>query len=190
MRPGVLQLAATFNPHMIVLARDALGVTQAELSAKLDIGQGTLSKIETGMLPAGDEIIDSLSSVTAFPREFFFEQGRPYGLPPFHYRRRKKLSAKALGKIVAEMNIRRIHLSKLLLSFDRKTNGFIPEIDFDEYQGSKKSSLTIEEAARLVRETWMLPRGPVQNMVEILESNGVIVLPCDFGTVLIDAMSQ
>jgi Zn-dependent peptidase ImmA (M78 family) len=50
--------------------------------------------------------------------------------------------------------------------------------------------LTTEEIARLVREAWMLPKGPVPNMVELLESNGGIVIPCDFGTDLIDALSQ
>lgn len=190
MKPIAIQQPAQFNPHMAVLGRDARGVTQEELSYMLKIVQGTLSKIETGMSPANDDFVDSLAETLQFPREFFFEQGRPYGLPPFHYRRRKKLSAKALGKIVAEMNIRRIHLSKLLLSFDRKSNGFIPEIDLDEYQGAKKSSLTMEEVARLVRETWMLPSGPIESMIDLLESNGGIVIQCDFGTDLIDAMSQ
>jgi Zn-dependent peptidase ImmA (M78 family) len=121
---------------------------------------------------------------------FFYEVGRPYGLPPFHYRRRKKLSAKSLGRIVAEMNIRRIHLTKLLISFDWKTNAFIPEIDPDEYQGRSKKPFTIEGAARSVREMWMLPTGPIPNMVDLLEANGGIVIPCDFGSDLIDAMSQ
>jgi Zn-dependent peptidase ImmA (M78 family) len=37
---------------------------------------------------------------------------------------------------------------------------------------------------------WMLPAGPIADMVELLEANRGIVLPCDFGTDLIDAMSQ
>lgn len=190
MNLNTVQQAAVLNPQMLVLAREARGMTQAELSVKMAVGQGTLSKIETGMLPASDEIFAAISNALDFPRDFFFEPGRPYGLPPFHYRRRKKLSGKALGKIVAEMNIRRIHLSKLLLSFDRKSNGFIPEFDRNEYLGGRKAPTTPEDAARLVRETWMLPRGPVANMVDLLESNGGIVIPCEFGTDLIDAMSQ
>jgi hypothetical protein len=88
------------------------------------------------------------------------------------------------------MNIRRMHLAKLLISFDWKTNAFIPEIDQDEYRGRGKGQLSTEEAARAVREMWMLPSGPIANMVELLEANGGIVIPCDFGTELIDAMSQ
>ncbi len=49
---------------------------------------------------------------------------------------------------------------------------------------------TIEGAARSLREMWMLPAGPIADMVELLEANRGIVLPCDFGTDLIDAMSQ
>ena len=37
---------------------------------------------------------------------------------------------------------------------------------------------------------WLLPSGPIPNMVDLLKSNGGIVIPCDFGTDLIDAMSQ
>ena len=88
------------------------------------------------------------------------------------------------------MNIRRLHLMKLLTSFEWKTNAFIPEIDPDEYRGRGAARLTIEDVARQVREMWMLPTGPIPNMVELLENNGGIVIPCDFGTDLIDAMSQ
>ena len=37
---------------------------------------------------------------------------------------------------------------------------------------------------------WMLPRGPIENMVDLLEGNGAIIVPCDFGTDLLDALSQ
>lgn len=182
--------AEIFNSDMLVLGRDARGLTQSDLSEIMGVGQGTLSKVETKMLPATDDFVATAVEALGYPREFFFEGGRPYGMPPFHYRRRKKLSAKALGKIVAEMNIRRLHLGKMMRSFDRKANGFIPEFDRDEYQAGRKAPLTPDEAARVVREMWMLPRGPIQNMVDLLEANGGIVIPCNFGTDLIDAMSQ
>jgi Zn-dependent peptidase ImmA (M78 family)/transcriptional regulator with XRE-family HTH domain len=179
-----------FNHNMLTLARDARGLTQAELAARLNIGQGTLSKYETGFLDPPSEFVADVACVFGLRESFFYEPGRPYGMPPFHYRRRKKMSAKVLARIVAEMNIRRIHLSKLLMSYNWQTNAFIPEINCDEYQGRGKSSLTTEDVARLVREIWMLPRGPVSNMVELLEKNGGVVIQCDFGTDLLDAMSQ
>lgn len=179
-----------FNYHMMTLARDLRGMTQAELASRIGVMQGTLSKYETGFHQPPLDFVADVSDALNYPMAFFYEMGRPYGLPPFHYRRRKKLSAKALARIVAEMNIRRMHLEKLLISFDWKTNAFIPEIDENEYRGRSNAAFTIDGAARSVREMWMLPSGPVPNMVELLESNGGIVIPCDFGTDLIDAMSQ
>lgn len=172
------------------LAREARGLTQIELAANLDLGQGTVSKYETGLHLPPDEFVNDIANKLGFPPAFFFEPGIPYGLPPFHYRRRKKLSAKSLGRIIAEMNIRRLHLKKLLISFAWKTNGFIPEIDRDEYQGRGKAHLTTEDAARSVREMWMVPNGPIEDMIGLLENNGGVVIPCDFGTDLLDAMSQ
>jgi Zn-dependent peptidase ImmA (M78 family)/DNA-binding XRE family transcriptional regulator len=179
-----------FNHHMLTLARNARGVTQAELAGRLNLGQGTLSKYETGLIDPPKDFVGDVAEALGFPAPFFYEGGRPYGMPPFHYRRRKKLSAKTLDRIVAEMNIRRLHLNKLLVSFEWRTNVFIPEIDRDEYHGRGKSRLTVEDVARQVREMWMLPKGPIPNMVELLESKGGIVIPCDFGTDLLDTMSQ
>lgn len=179
-----------FNHHMMTLARDSRGMTQADLAAKIGIMQGTLSKYETGFHNPPSDFVADLSDALGYPMAFFYEIGRPYGMPPFHYRKRKKLSAKALARIVAEMNIRRLHLTKLLISFDWQTNAFIPEIDRNEYRGRGTNQLSMEEAARVVREMWMLPSGPIPNMVDLLEANGGIVIPCDFGTDLIDAMSQ
>ena len=92
--------------------------------------QGTLSKYETGFQePPADAWSATFLMYSGYARSILYEVGRPYGLPPFHYRRRKKLSAKALAQIVAEINIRRHSSQKILVSFAWKTNTFIPEID-------------------------------------------------------------
>ena len=179
-----------FNHHMLTLARDSRGVTQAELADRIGMGQGTLSKYETGVLDVPGEFAEDAGKALDYPAKFFFQAGRPYGFPPFHFRKRKKLSAKALGKIVAEMNIRRMHIEKLTVSFRLNTNRFIPEIDRDEYQGRTKKPVEIDDLARSLREAWMLPPGPIESVVDLIEENGGIVIPCDFETDLLDAMSQ
>lgn len=179
-----------FNHHMLTLARDARALTQAELADRVEVGQGTLSKYETGVNDPPEDFVAELATALRYPVPFFYQHGRPYGFPPFHFRKRKKLSAKALGRIIAEMNIRRMHVSRLLLSYNLSSNRFIPEIDRDDYQGRTRRPETVEDIARTVRENWMLPRGPIPNMVELIEENGGIVVPCDFGSDLIDAMSQ
>ena len=134
--------------------------------------------------------MSELAAALDFPVKFFYRSQQVFGFPPFHYRKRKKLSAKALGKIVAEMNIRRMLVERLLTGFNSGKNAFIPEIDRDEYHGGRKTRLDVEDVARTIREMWMVANGPIPNMMELLEGNGAIVIPCDFGTDLLDAMRQ
>ena len=175
---------------MMALGRDSLGYSQSHLADKLGVKQGTISKYEAGVLDPPLEFLDDLGDCIGFERDFFFETGRPYGMPPFHYRKRKKLAAKRLSKMVAEMNLRRLHLQIMLRSYDLPTNRFIPEIDRDEYRGGHGKDFTIEGAARHLRDAWGLPDGPIENVVELLEENGGIVIPCNFESDLIDAVSQ
>lgn len=175
---------------MMAVARDSEGLTQTDLAGKMELRQGTISKYEAGVLEPPNDFVDELSSTLGFKPDFFFQTGRPYGMPPFHYRRRKKLGAKPLAKMIAEMNIRRMHLVILLKSIDQKSNAFIPEIDRDEYRGGHGRDFSVEDAARQLREMWMIPDGPIENVTELLEANGGIVIPCNFDSDLIDAVSQ
>lgn len=179
-----------FNYNMLCLARDSRELTQSGLADRMKIAQGTLSKYETGLLVPPEDVVREFAKVLAYPESFFFQSEQAYGFPPFHFRKRKKLSQKALNRIIAEMNIRRMHVKRLALSYERDSTGLIPEVDMDEYQGISKRRPTIEDVAQHVREAWGVPRGPIENMVSLIERNGGIVVPCEFGTDLIDAMSQ
>jgi Zn-dependent peptidase ImmA (M78 family)/transcriptional regulator with XRE-family HTH domain len=179
-----------FNYHMLNLARDARGLTQAELASRAGIGQGTLSKYETGSLEPTSHAAGQLAAALSYPESFFFEAGRPYGFPPYHFRKRKKLGIKALNRISAEMNIRRLHIQKMIVSYEADARAPLPEIDPDEYRGPSGNRFNIEDIARSIREAWHLPRGPILNVTELVEAAGGIVVPCDFGTDLIDGMSQ
>jgi len=175
---------------MMALGRESRGLTQSGLAQELGVQQGTVSKVESGMLPPTHQLVSDLCAALEYQPEFFFQTGRPYGMPPFHYRRRKKLGVKPLTKMIAEMNIRRIHLQALLKSTEYKSNHYIPEIDRDEYQGGYGARFTVENAARHLREHWMVPDGPIENLVDLIEGNGGIVIPCSFNNDLIDAVSQ
>src|SRR5690606_2718647 len=87
-------------------------------------------------------------------------------------------------------NIRRIHVRQLCISYEKEPGGFIPEIDLDDYGSTWKRRPSIEDVAQHVREAWGVPRGPIENMTALIERNGGLVIPCSFGSGLIDAMSQ
>jgi Zn-dependent peptidase ImmA (M78 family) len=177
-------VADEFNPDMLRLARDAREVTQADLAAKSGITQAFISKLEHGLIAQpGEDAVQAISKTLGFPPSFFFQRERAIGFPHFHYRKRAKLGAKPLARIGAIINIRRQHVSKLLRSYEQPIEKPIPQIDLDE------SGTTPEQIAERLRAYWMLPRGPVANLVALIEEAGGIVIIARFGTNLLDGLS-
>ena len=117
------------------------------------------------------------------PTTFFYQKERVVGFPHFHYRKRARLGAKVLAHIGATINIRRQHITKLLRSYERPVEKPIPQYDLDE------TGLSPETIAERMRGYWMLRRGPVENLVDLIESAGGIVILCRFGTNLLDGIS-
>lgn len=173
-----------FNPEMLTLARMSRGVTQTELATQIETTQGRLSKIEHGFFVPDDTLVGQLSSALNYPRDFFFQPGYINTLPSWFHRKRKQLSQTTLDRIHAEIAIRIRNIVKLLISTEVKAVHPVPEFDIDAFNGS------VENIARAVRQHWALPRGPVQNLVDVMENAGVLVVPCDFSATEIDAVGM
>lgn len=177
-------MEGTFNRAMLEVARAARGFTQGELAKQAGVTQALISKLENGLTTdPGAETVTALSNALGYPEAFFYSEEHPHGLPPFHYRKRARLGKKALAKIEADINIRRIHLSRLLRSYEPQTGWDFPTIDLAQHQWTPR------EAAQYLRGHWMVPRGPVDNVTAFAERAGAIVVQFDFGTPLLDALS-
>jgi len=170
---------------MVTVARESRGLSQSELAKRLSIAQGALSKIEGGIRSPSAELAAKLAVNLDYPVEFFYSTEPIYGLGvgTLYHRKRQALSSSILAMIHAQVNIRRIHISRLLKSAEFP-EGKIRHLDLDDYGGSP------DRIAQAVRANWLLPNGPVQNITEAIEDNGGIVISFDFETSLIDAVSQ
>lgn len=172
-----------FNRDMLNLARAYRGVTQKKVARESGFTQALISRIENGFDTPSAEIVASLSKVLGFPKEFFYQERRAIGFPQYHARKRARLGARALQKIEAETNLRQLHIEMLTKAFEGINAKPIPSIDLDEKQW------TPQQAAQQMRGLWMVPRGPVNNLIGIIEEAGIVVIPMDFSTHLLDALS-
>ncbi len=173
-----------FNADMLRLARDARELTQAELAERSGVTQAFISKLEHGLnTQPGEDALRQLSETLRFPEDFFFQDERAIGFPHFHFRKRAKLGAKPLARIGAVINIRRQHISKLLRSYEVEVAKPIPQIELDD------GGMTPEKAAERLRAYWMVPKGPIGDLVELIESGGGIVVLASFGTSHLDGIS-
>jgi Zn-dependent peptidase ImmA (M78 family)/transcriptional regulator with XRE-family HTH domain len=179
-------MSETFNPEMLVLAREAEGVTQSELARSSSMAQGSISKIESGMLSITQEQLERIAQKLDFPTSFFFQSDPVYGYGSscYYHRKRQNIPVSDLRRTLAQINILRIQLTKLLRGAEIETNNKFHRFDIAEYDNSP------EKIARLVRGTWNLPPGPVQSLVGAIEDAGGVVFRCPFGTKKVDAISQ
>jgi Zn-dependent peptidase ImmA (M78 family)/DNA-binding XRE family transcriptional regulator len=175
--------SARFNPDMLRLARDLRGVTQAELASMSGVTQALISKMENDLVGQSDEVVASICAALRFPAAFFYQSERLIGLPHFHARERARLNAHDLASVTATVNLYRQHVSKLIRSYEVEIEKPIPQIDLDE------SGLTPEKIATRLRSYWMLPRGPIANLAEVVEGAGGIVIQTRFQTNTMPAIS-
>ena len=176
----------SFNENLMRIARQARGWSQTELSRRSGVSQGYVSKLENGMDEPNAGIVDKLSSVLRFPITYFYEQDHVSGLPvSVHsmYRKRASVGQRAQDRLEAEINIRLMHVRRLLKSVDFDTELDLPSFELDEFETGP------EQIADLLRRTWLVPSGPLRNLIGWMERAGIIVIPSDFDGLSVDGVT-
>ncbi|MBB5913930.1 Zn-dependent peptidase ImmA (M78 family)/transcriptional regulator with XRE-family HTH domain [Nocardia transvalensis] len=187
---------------MLVLARESRSLTQgqlAEVMQKLEgsdsrVSQGYVSRAEAGRLPVAGDRLELYAQAVGYPVSLLCltEQEVGAGVGLVHHRKKQAAAAGDLKRIHAMMNLTRIQLRRLSAGTPRRTGLGIPRIEVDDLT-------TPSDAARAVRRALRVPPGPVESVVQLLESAGALVVcrelvapvPLDSGTetVPVDAVS-
>jgi Zn-dependent peptidase ImmA (M78 family)/DNA-binding XRE family transcriptional regulator len=167
------------NPKMVVLARESRGMSQKELAVKLSTSPGFICKIETDNKSLPEATLERMSKLLKYPIEFFYQEGEAFLPMSLNYRKREHVSAKALVPLEAQLNLYRLNIEMLSQKI-KIPSANIPELDL-------KKLGSIEQVAKQLRKFWKMPKGPVENLTELLEASGIIVISFDFGTERVDS---
>ena len=179
-------MPGTFNSDLLRIARHARGWSQTELSKQSGISQANLSKLENGLIGPTDDVLHSVANALHFPRSLFFEPDKMLGLPiSVHpmYRKKASVGHRGLERLEAELNIRLLHIRRLLESTEFEPELRLPDMDIDEFGGDP------ERIAELVRRTWLVPTGPMKDLVGWVERAGCVVMPCNFAALAVDGVT-
>jgi Zn-dependent peptidase ImmA (M78 family)/transcriptional regulator with XRE-family HTH domain len=164
---------AKLNGEMFRLGRQLRGFTQKELAETLGVEPSTLSRIENGVAQPSAEIAELASAKLSLPLAFFQQPERPYGLPvSVHpmWRSKAAVSQHSIDQALAELNLRIIHIRRLIRAVEYEPVLALPEVDIEQYRGNA------EAVAAHVRRTWMMPAGPVLDLVQWVERAGCFVM--------------
>lgn len=184
MNNGIL-----LNPEMLLTARNYKGLSQTQLAQQCGISQAFYSKIEGGVTSVNinNEVVNCISRTLGFPVPFFSKNARALGVPAsFHEMYRKPTSVggkKTLERVSSDLTIRMLCLSKLLDSIEIEPELHLPEYEAEDYSNDGA------EIARMVRRTWMIPPGPINNLTRLVEKAGIIVFPSYFSATRVDGVS-
>jgi Zn-dependent peptidase ImmA (M78 family)/transcriptional regulator with XRE-family HTH domain len=173
-----------FNREMLIVAREAMALTQGQLATAAGTTQGRISKVETGVLDPTPELLEDVAKVLRRPVSFFYKTDDLRGIPESYHRKRVSLGATVLKRINAQVNIRIWEVERLLRAGDVDAKFSIPALDLEDYNGSP------EAVARAVRSFWQMPSGPVRNLVRTLENAGAVLIPMHFGAREIDGIGM
>lgn len=164
-------------PIRIKEAREYSRFTTTELANKIDKTRQAVSQFENGTTKPAPEILQRIADATGFPLEYFFKESKhPTGtmsqIPLYRGSPSKTESLKRSYEIATSWSGDVIDFLKNYVAL---LDVNLPEnIEFDPL--SKVDMLIrIEEVADKVRMHWHLGKGPIHDLVGILENNGFII---------------
>ena len=161
------------NPARLTEAREAKGLTMAELARVLEISRQAISSFEKGIKNPSPDTLTLIARVLGFPERFFISaSGSPEIEGAVHFRSRntttkkERVSGRAKGRwvpLVLRECSRFVQLPEVNL----------PDIDIADFENLEESD--IEDIATQVRRFWQLGDGPITNLTRLLENQGIVV---------------
>ncbi len=170
--------------EVIETARQAQGLTQAQLADKARVTQAALSRYENDLREPEPEVLERLAAALGVTVDFLQHAGRARGgmAMEAHMRRRSTAPPSVWRRLEARLNMHRWHVSQLFEEVSLRAEQQVPAFDLLD--------VTPEQAARFVRAQWHMPAGPVRRLAQWLEAAGCVLIGEDFGTARVDGLSQ
>jgi len=158
------------NGSSLKTIREFYGKTQSYLAKSLGVSQPTLSKIEKGEKPLEPEQVKFFAE---YFTESFFYNNIIEANPRLYYRKLSSINKSTINLFESRINLIHNAINKGLEIVDLESMK-LPQIDAELFD------LDFEYIATEVRLKFGMGRGPILNIVKVLEANGVIIHFFDF----------
>ena len=162
-----------YNGFSIKIVRDFYGLNQSQFAKLLGISQPVISKLEKG-----DKNLEE-NQIEKFKEYFepsFFKRNVENVNQKLFYRKLSSITKTKLALFESRLNLLHNTISEALEIIDLDADG-LPKINTDDFIKEKNGEFKIdfEYLATEIRLKFGIGRGPINNIVDLLESKGIII---------------
>ena len=169
-----------FNPQRLALARKRRKHTKKSLAEAVGISPLTLTRLESGENHPEEDTLHKISNELGFPVQFFFgDDIQGINSDGVSFRSLSNLTAKDKDAALAAGELGVIFSDWVASRFN------LPILDIPDLS----ADYTPESAAMALREYWQLGQKPINDIIKLLESKGVIILSLKEDIKTVDAFS-
>lgn len=175
------------DPNRITFARELRGLTKKQLADDIKKTPSAISQIERGLIRPDLETFVSISFALKVPTSFFIERStssKPIELASCHFR-----SLRSTSQTMRRQSARKGDLCVDFMELLESKGVLFPEEHISSFSASAGYDDEIEKAARGLRRHWNMGSGPIPNIVKLVESKGIMVLPLPDACHKVDAYS-
>ncbi|KRL91614.1 helix-turn-helix domain-containing protein [Limosilactobacillus ingluviei] len=169
-------MALTINGERVREARLFRGLTKGQLSEKVNISKQSISRYESNRSNISLKTLMSLVGELQFPTNFFTEKAKLNYLDEGNFYRSWFGISQTQNGVYDTYK----HAAVILRHY------FEQYIDFPQLSSTDLSDSTPEDSAAQLRNLWGIGGAPIDNMVALLESHGIIVVNIPNATETID----
>lgn len=162
-----------FNRNALKLAREFRGKRKNELADLIGVSPSAITQFENGTAKPSPSKVAEMGFALGFPRSFFRSDFSENWIDPeqCNFRSLKSSTQLERRKMVGAGTI----ISSVLSLLESKGVVLPQETISSRHVNRIFSWEDIEDAASMLRQHWGLGFGPIGNLVDLLESNGIIV---------------
>lgn len=170
-----------FNGDRLKKARIYRGLTVAELAERVGCQRQTLSMYEISKSqPTDKTTVARLAQELDFPVKYFYEHPNASAFGTVYFRSLLTTNKKYRSEQIVKMD----YLSQIYSLLQ-------DYVAFPEFESlDLPDNVTPEQAAYALRDAWGLGRGPVDNLISVVEQHGILVTSFSTSTNDVDAFSQ
>lgn len=176
-------------PRRIRQARISRGYSIAELAELVEVSKQAISQFELGKNEPGKANLLSIARELNYPVSFFYKEypGVENSDSPIFFRSKKTTAVKDKNAAKEKIEIfREIH--GYLTEYIEFPELKLPKIEYLESNLDIDENI-IEEYAQKLRSHWGLGNGPIQNLTNVAQKNGIMISQMPLRVHKIDAFS-